>query len=448
MRIVIIGAGVGGCASYLFLRKHLDTSTHTIHLYEAYPNPLTTSTVIGGGLGLAPNGLRTLSLLSDALPSRIAALGFEAPVAEFRTGPKDASLGTFNMGSKERYGWANLSVQRAAVHECVLEEAVKADEGKGGMVFGRRVAKLESVGLDGATKITFEDGSEEEADLVIGADGLRSKVRDYVVGEHVEPEYYGLCGIGGFVPLHFIEPYILHTSSPLVMTWGSTGFFGFSPVGTGRASLPSPSSPPQPKAMWWSIYASDTPPARTASTPLSIKAQLQRRFAGYEGAVPRIINALCTDEPGVSDVLVLPRYKLPNYLAKWHRADGGAVLVGDAAHVAPPESGQGVSFAVEDAAAFAMLLAHHLARRPDDEKDALRRAAGDYSALRKPRVETTITAAMKRIANKTEMSWFQRWLRDWIVWIMCRITPDSSNDRVFAYKVEEAVQEYLKARGA
>ncbi|EPQ60150.1 FAD/NAD P-binding domain-containing protein [Gloeophyllum trabeum ATCC 11539] len=434
MRIIIIGAGVGGCASFLFLRKYLPADNHSIKLIEAHANPLETSTIIGGGLGLAPNGLRTLSLIDEALPRKITSLGFEAPMAEFRTGPRDQFLGLYVMGRKERYGWSNLMVQRATVHECILEEAIKADAGAGDVQFGRKVASVDSTGTDRCMKVTFEDGSTEEADLVIGADGRRSTIRDFVAGKHVD----GLNGIGGFVPLSYIEPYVEHTQSPLIMTWGSMGFFGFSPIGSGPATKSA-----ERKAMWWSVYASDTP-ATPDSPRAPIKQQLQARFRGFEGAIPKIIDALCTGAPGVSDIIVFPRYRLPEFLERWDRP--GAVLVGDAGHIALPESGQGVSFAVEDAATFAMLLKRYLEAIPDEAK-AAECAGQSYSQIRKPRVEKTIIAATRNANNKRGMGPWQRWIRDWFIWIWCKLARESSGDELFAHKVEEAVDKHLTEKG-
>ncbi|KZT29912.1 FAD/NAD(P)-binding domain-containing protein [Neolentinus lepideus HHB14362 ss-1] len=384
MHIIIIGAGVAGCSSFLFLRKYLGSERHTIRLFESHANSLDTQNAIGGGISLAPNGVRTLSLLAEGIAQRVISSGFECSYAEVRSGSKGTKLGRVSMGSRARYGWPNLLVHRATVHETLLAEALAQDANKGGIQFCQKVASIELAEETGRLQVTFEDGMMETADLVIGADGVHSKVRDLVTDQKVKPQYQGITGCGGLVDLSVVAPHLQEAN----------GWFGVAPCGvrqeriTANAEKPTePAESGKNEAMWWSVYTSpDIPPSDNPQSV--IKAQLVSRFGDYEGAV---------GEEGIGRVRLLPRFTM-SFLDKWHKVfktDEAAVphacvvLVGDAAHIQPPESGQGVSFAMEDSAALAMLLQHYV-KEDDNAMDSLQRALTSYTELRKPRVEAII----------------------------------------------------------
>jgi 2-polyprenyl-6-methoxyphenol hydroxylase-like FAD-dependent oxidoreductase len=213
--IVIVGAGIGGCTTYLFLKKYL-SSDISVHIYESYPAPPYLSnlnrskptasldlfvsegdsqeatktmagstpnvtTAIGGWLGLSPNGLRVIKSLDHGIYERVKAIGVEVDVfgAQVRSG---RMLGNFKVGGK-RYGEGTLLVARAAVHDAVLKE-IKSNN----ISFNKKVKRV----IDGDTtvRIEFEDGESVDADLVIGADGVWGKTREAIPEcARFKPEY-------------------------------------------------------------------------------------------------------------------------------------------------------------------------------------------------------------------------------------------------------------------
>jgi len=206
--IAIIGAGIGGCTTYLFLKKHL--SPHIpeleIHIYESYPPPpyiskstsahLSTTeerpnqhstpttdvtTALGGGLGLSPNGIRVLKTLDPSIYTRIKNSSYETDVFALQVS-SGRMLGNFSAGGK-RYGHGTMFIMRAALHDAVLEKVDLKD-----ISFGRKVSKV----LDGdeRVRVEFEDGGDVEVDFVVGADGVWGRTREAIPeSKGVKAEY-------------------------------------------------------------------------------------------------------------------------------------------------------------------------------------------------------------------------------------------------------------------
>jgi 2-polyprenyl-6-methoxyphenol hydroxylase-like FAD-dependent oxidoreductase len=181
MKILIIGGGIGGFAMYHALRKHLPESSATIKIYEAYPNAVATKSNVGGGLGLAPNGLRALASLSSDISDHIQANGLSGNAITFRNS-SGRLVGQMMVGRKERYGFDHMFLPRAVVHDAVLMGVPDGD------VEWRKKALRVSETKHGV-EVEFEDGTVEEGDLVIGADGVKSVVREAIFGDKYPVQY-------------------------------------------------------------------------------------------------------------------------------------------------------------------------------------------------------------------------------------------------------------------
>jgi 2-polyprenyl-6-methoxyphenol hydroxylase-like FAD-dependent oxidoreductase len=115
--------------------------------------------------------------------------------------------------------------------------------------------------------------------------------------------------------------------------------------------------------------------------------------------------------------------------------------MGDAAHVMPPETGQGVSCAAEDAVAIGLLLGHYTANERDSS-EAFRKTARAYEAVRLKHVGLLLHAARHAGKSKRRLSWWQEWVRDTLVWLFC-LLPLWLNDWQYGYDVEADVAQYL-----
>ena len=194
MKIVIVGAGISGLSTYLALKKHLSTSlfsdcgsdsekeTFSISIVESHASATSQRSYIGGGLNFAPNGLRAIASLSPTAVERIQALSFPSSHMIFRNA-QGKTLGTLRFGSQERYDYEMCTLPRAVLHEALLAEMEDAN-----IKWGMRLVGIKEL-EQGGIVLEYADGTMETADLVIGADGVRSVVKDYLLNGQYQCQY-------------------------------------------------------------------------------------------------------------------------------------------------------------------------------------------------------------------------------------------------------------------
>ncbi|MFF0455193.1 FAD-dependent monooxygenase [Nocardia africana] len=205
-------------------------------------------------------------------------------------------------------------------------------------------------------------GGVETADLVIGADGLRSVVRT-VVCPHARPPRY--AGYTAWRMITAPRPELREGGQ----IWGSGEIFGIVPLADHRVY------------MFGAVNATEGEHALDGEF-----AEVQRRFGAWPDPVPRLLAAVSPESVMRHDIYDLP--DLPTFVR------GRVALLGDAAHAMTPNMGQGANLAVEDAATLAALLGD---RGVDD---ALRA----YDALRRPRTRA-LAHRSRRIGTVAQMSW-------------------------------------------
>lgn len=196
MKIIIVGAGVAGLSTYLHLRKNLPSNIE-ITIYESHHSradtdmnndeitfeSLSNSTqLVGGALGVGPNGMRILNDLDPTIHDEVVRQGFVVHNAIFRSA---------RGWTLSKIGWGD---QRQPEEFCVsilrhrLWAILKSKVGEGVIKY-RRVRKVNVKEGWGAV-VCFEEGVDDEvADLVIGADGVKSTVRRAIFGDEYGPVY-------------------------------------------------------------------------------------------------------------------------------------------------------------------------------------------------------------------------------------------------------------------
>ncbi|KAJ7760708.1 hypothetical protein DFH07DRAFT_816483 [Mycena maculata] len=112
----------------------------------------------------------------------------------------------------------------------------------------------------------------------------------------------------------------------------------------------------------------------------------------------------------------------------------------------PPHAGQGVSCAVEDAVAIALLLKHYRISHRFGTDDSLRRTAKAYEAVRMNRVGKILDIAARMGETKKMQTWWREKIRDWALWLFCKL-PESLNDAQFGYDVEVDIAKYIAKSG-
>ena len=227
--------------------------------------------------------------------------------------------------------------------------------------------------------LEMSDGSRHAADLLVAADGLRSRVREIIFPEYPRPHFTGLIGTGGLV-----EVPVADTAGVMRMTFGNNAFFGY---------IKAPGRP----VYWFNSYAADED---EADAPVN-----GTDFAGK-------IRALHTDDPSPNaDILrcveKLDRayaiYDMPALPVWWK---GRVVLIGDAAHAVGPHAGQGASMAIEDA----LVLAACLEAEADHDRGFAR-----YEILRRGRVAEVVKLTARNSSQKRSSGWIGLFIRDLVL---------------------------------
>lgn len=209
--VLINGAGLAALSLSLALAKRGIRST----VFEIRPGPAT----LGGAVTLAPNALRVLDkALGVADAVRKAGFEYEKLCLMADDG---LQLGSFDIGSQERYGYSAVRISRSVLHG-VLLDAAKTWPAHVGFHWDVQVEIIEE--RESGVKVVLRNGVSVEGDVLIGADGIHSKVRDYMLGELAPtPTYAGSFAVGGIVDrrdvvwAQFELPCVLFSRSGVLM---------------------------------------------------------------------------------------------------------------------------------------------------------------------------------------------------------------------------------------
>jgi 2-polyprenyl-6-methoxyphenol hydroxylase-like FAD-dependent oxidoreductase len=379
-RVLIVGGGIAGLGLACALRR----AGIAWELVERAP----AWAPVGAGIVLGVNAMRVMRRLG--LDDEIRARGHE--LAEMAiTDAREVVLARTNLAALAARFGPSVAIHRATLH------GVLAKAAGDGVRLGTTLTSLEP-GPE-RVRARAEDGAEGEYALVVGADGLRSLTRSQLFGD-VAPTYAGYTcwRLVAERPSGFTRAQEM---------WGRGRRFGIVPIDDGSRVY---------------CFAVANAPAGTPDPEDGRVERFRRRFAGFAGPVPAVLEQVVRPEQLIHNDLeeVVQR--------PWHR--GRAVLVGDAAHGMTPNMGQGAAMALEDVAVLGELLGGGAALEGDLE--SVLRA---WRERREPRVRW-VQDQSRRIGRVAQ--WEGRLacaLRNGLA----RLLPDGASERALVRMAEQPI---------
>jgi 6-hydroxynicotinate 3-monooxygenase len=314
-RIAVVGAGLGGTAAAALLQR----AGFQVRLYEQAP----AFSRLGAGIHVGPNVMKIMRRIGieDALND----MGCHPDYWYSRDGLTGEVIAQIPLGDHalRHYGASYLTVHRGDFHK-LLTDAVAP----GTLLFNK---KLESVTDQGeAVQLHFTDGTVDEAEIVIGADGVNSRLREILLGAE-PPRYTGYVAHRAVFPISRVKGFTHErctkwwTDDRHMMVYFDTSKLDEIYYVTGV---------PEPE---WDMSKS--------WVPSSIE-EMRAAFDGWHQGVQSLIEGTVE----VTKWPLLERDPLP----LWSR--GRLVLLGDACHPMKPHMAQGAAMAIEDAAMLARCL--------------------------------------------------------------------------------------------
>jgi 2-polyprenyl-6-methoxyphenol hydroxylase-like FAD-dependent oxidoreductase len=364
-RALVAGGGVAGPALALFLAR---AGIEPV-VFEAYPP----SGEVGGGFQIAPNGLRVLAELG--LAEALLAKGHPCSDMAFRN-HRGRLIG---VARTARAGLA-VNVMRATVHQVLRDEA----ERRGIEIrYQKRLTSVIEAGRE--VVATFEDGTTEVGDFLVGADGVHSRVRACILPEFAAPRDTQMISIGGFCAAGVTPPADPDDAGRLTFVVGPRYQFGYSKMGATQWG-------------WWCHAHASSAEERAAlmAMPFSaLRDRMLERYAGWSAPVQDLIAS-------TEGWLRTPIHDVPA-LPSWHR--GRVLLLGDAAHAMSPAGGQGASLALEDAMLFGRLAA--------DPSTPVEDTMARFELLRRRRAERMVAQGFENDRRSLkQLGPLGMWMRD------------------------------------
>ena len=349
--IAIVGGGLAGLALAIgLIQRGISTQ-----IYEG----ASTWTDAGAGLVFAKNSMEAMKKISpdvyDAFAKRSSGQGWESKKTtymDYRNGLTDGELVTSVICD---------NTGQESVHRTLLAKDLVSLLPDGSFHMGKRLANI-TKGDTGRYSLTFADETSVDADVVVGSDGIKSKCRQILLGEHspdAEPKFAGEFAYRGMVPME-----------KAVAVLGDE-FARNSMVNIGPGSLTT------------------TYPVEKGTLLNLVAARCVDKWDHDEWVIPSTQEAAQHDFANCGPLMqkIVSMIDNPSKWALFHHPsiptfyNGTFALIGDAAHASCPHQGAGCGQAFEDALVMCTLLADESVKRAEHVEGAF----AAYDAVRRPR---------------------------------------------------------------
>jgi salicylate hydroxylase len=396
-RVLIVGGGIGGVATAIALEQ----VGHEPFVLEQAPR----LTEIGAGVGLSANALRVLAKLGAF--DRVRKTGVWSDSHEWRRLDNGQTVLRESLTKKYRDGYGgDLNAHRADLLEALVQrlapERIRLDA---------RVVGLQERPDGVIAKLS--NGDELFGVVLVGADGLRSRVRTVLFGEQAV-RLTGCAGWRCMIPAADMPP----SYGNAFVRW----------MGPGRQAM---TYPIRGDLQTFNAWVPTGEILREEWGPSADLDALRRSFEGVTEDVLELIDC-------VSDALITPiNFRDP--LPRW--GTERVVLLGDAAHPAPPSAAQGAAMALEDAVTLASCLGRVKLR----DAAALSDALNEYAVRRQARTTAMLTEARINWAMFSELDPVQMRARDGRVQGLRRVVPEGEStwDWLHEHDAVKAAEEPL-----
>ena len=368
-KILIVGGGIGGLATALACgARGLPTQ-----LIEKKP----VFSEVGAGIQLSPNVVRLLE--GWGLAPRLDAVACFPPLLQVRSAQSGALLGQLALGARavQRYGARYATIARADLHQLLLD-AVQTQ----GLTQLLLDNALQNVSQDAnAVQVTTADGRQRRANVVIGADGLWSHLRDFVRTD-AQPLFSGHLAYRAMVPQAALPEAL---RSEVITAWLGPRFHAVQyPVHGGE---------------WLNVVVIVQAAAPEDMHHWDHDANAHDLRSHLDGTATALQDVLAA----IKTWRLWPLNRMPHLGGAKELAFGRIALMGDAAHPMLPYLAQGAGMAIEDAAALADVLSVP--------------ALGDVAALERFaqtrwRRNARVQARAQRNGEIFHATGVQRWGRD------------------------------------
>lgn len=366
MKVLIAGGGIGGLsAAVALLQRGID-----VEVYEQAPE----LKEVGAGIQISPNGNKVLDALG--VFKRLKELSCDPVRKEFRLWNTGKPWPMLSLGKAviESYGYPYLTVYRPDLHQSLADRVreLKPDA----IHLGCGVAGCEQDGQ--SATLVLRDGRRVTGDALIGADGVRSVVRNTLWGP-CDPEFSGMVAWRGLIPMEELPE---HMQVSVGSTW----------IGPGGHAVSYPLH--RSKIMnFVATIEGKTWDVAEGAAPGTTEECLND-FAGWHEDVQTLIKR----SPRLIKWALMQRDPIP----RW--TQGRISLLGDAAHATLPFLAQGAVHSIEDGmvlsrclegvdtADVAGALARYEAARIDRTSRMVRGATANTERFHSPELATEESA--------------------------------------------------------
>lgn len=334
MEVAIIGGGIAGLTMAIALKR----ANIPFVIYEATKE----IKPVGAGIAIANNAMQVYRHLgvADKLSDKGTRIS-NVLLTDFRLNVLDhTDLTPF----EQQYKLANVAIHRSQLHQVLLGELETAD-----ILLDKRLEGI-SRNNEGLYQLTFKDGSKATHKFIIGADGLRSQVRQHIFGEKPLRDAKQVCW-RGVLDFELPQKY----EHVALEGWGRGKRFGFVKL--------------EENVVYWYYLVNEA--IYKEGAPLD----------SYLSGCDPMVRKMILDTPSAS-IFRDKIYDLP-LLDEWYKDQ--VALIGDAAHASTPNLGQGACQAIEDVYVISKLLEHY----------SLEESLAKFTAIRRSKAHMIVCESWK-----------------------------------------------------